>query len=201
MPMYTYSHAYIFHTTNRTSLFQGKGSKDDNSNYHPVSVISFIAKILEKCVKRQLMECLQCHDFITPDQSAYLQNHSTQTVLHKAVDGWLESMNDGLINEVCCINFSKCFNTIHPDILLFKLQKYGIKNIAHKWFTSYLTNREQCTIVHEKHPNLKWGSVLGTILFLLFLNDLPLFVKNVTQYADDTMLASTVDEIKFFSST
>ena len=191
-----------------TPIYKGKGSKDDNSNYRPVSVISFIAKILEKCVKRQLMEYLQCHEFITPDQSAYLRNHSTQTVLHKAVDGWLESMNDGLINGVCFIDFSKCFNTIHPDILLFKLQKYGIHNIAHKWFTSYLTNREQCTIVHEKTSKFEMvkigipqGSVLGTILFLLFMNDLPLFVKNVTQYADDTMLevtASTVDEIKFF---
>ena len=106
--------------------------------------------------------------------------------------------------------FSKCFNTFHPDILLFKLQKYGFQ-IAHKWFTSYLRNREQCTIVHEKTSKFEMvnigipdGSVLGTILFLLFMSDLPLFVKNVTQYADDTMLkvaASTVDEIKFFSQT
>ena len=116
-------------------------------------------------------------------------------------------MNDGLINGVYFIDFSKCFNTIHPDILLFKLQKYGFQ-IAHKWFTSYLRNREQCTIVHEKTSKFEMvnigiphGSVLGTFLFLLFVNDLPLFVKNVNQYADDTMLevaASNVDEIMFF---
>ena len=170
---------------NVTPIYKDKGSTDDNSKNRPVYVISFIAKKLEKCVKRQLMEYLQCHDFITPDQSAYLRNHSTQTVLHKAaVDGWLESMNDGLINGVCFIDFSKCFNTIHPDILLFKLQKYGFQNIAHKWFTSYLINREQCTIVHEKTSKFEMvnigipqGSVLGRILFLLFMNDLLLFGK------------------------
>ena len=79
-------------------------------------------------------------------------------------------------------------------------------NIAHKWFTSYLTNREQCTIVHKETSGFEMvnigipqGSVLGTILFLLFMNDLPLFVKNLTRYADDTMLdkvtANTVDEL------
>ena len=72
----------------------------------------------------------------------------------------------------------------------------------------FILNREQCTIVHEKTSKFEMvnigipqDSVLGTILFLLFMNDLPLFVKNVTQYADDTMLevtAITVDEIKFF---
>ena len=70
-----------------------------------------------------------------------------------------------------------------------------VSNIAHKWFTSYLTNREQCNIVHEitsgfemVNLGIPQGSVFGTILFLLFVNDLPLFVKNATQYADDTML-------------
>ena len=98
------------------------------------------------CVQKQLLKYLEYYDFITPDQSAYLKHHSTQTVLHKAVDRWLEGINDGLINGICFIDFTNCFNTIDPGILLFKLEKYGIRGQTHKWFTSYLTDRSQRTI-------------------------------------------------------
>ena len=113
-------------------------------------------------------------------------------------------MDEGLIYGVCFIDFSKCFNTIDPDILLFKLQKYGIRGNTHRWFSSYLTGRKQCTIingklskVHDVKIGIPQGSVLGNILFLLFMNDLSMYVSNVTQFADDTMLdvpAATVDD-------
>ena len=98
--------------------------------------------------KSSYLKYLEYYDFITPDQSAYLKHHSTQTVLHKAVDGWLEGINDGLINGICFIDFTNCFNTIDPGILLFKLDKYGIRGKTYKWFTSYLTDRSQRTIVN-----------------------------------------------------
>ena len=60
-----------------TPVYKGKGNKDDSNNYRPISVISFIAKILEKCVQKQLLEYLEYYDFITPEQSAYLKHHST----------------------------------------------------------------------------------------------------------------------------
>ena len=65
-----------------TTIYKDKDSRDDTSNYRPVFVISFVAKILEKYLKRQLMEDLQCHDFNKPDQSAYLHNHSTRQSCH-----------------------------------------------------------------------------------------------------------------------
>ena len=150
------------------------------------------------------MDYLEYYNFITPDQSAYLQFHSTHTVLHKVVDSWLEAMDEGLINGVCFIDFSKCFNTIDPDILLLKLQKYGIRGNTHRWFSSYFTGRKQCTIIngnlskfHDVKIGIPQGSFLGNILFLLFMNDLSMYVSNLTQFADDTMLdvhAVTVDD-------
>ena len=99
----------------------------------------------------------------------------------------------------------KCFNTIDPEILLFKLDKYGIRNSTLYWFRSYLSNRSQCTLVNGKLSNftnmaigIPQGSVLGPILFLLFMNDLPSYVESVTLFADDTMLdvsARTIDEV------
>ena len=111
------------------------------------------------------------------------------------MDGWLEGINDGLINGIYFIDFTKCFYTIDPGILLFKLEKYGIRGQTYKWFTSYLTDRSQSTIVngiiselHDVRIGIPQGSVLGPILFLLFVNDLPMFVSNVTTFADDTMI-------------
>ena len=99
----------------------------------------------------------------------------------------------------------KCFNTIDPEILLFKLDKYGIRNSTLYWFRSYLSNRSQCTLVNGKLSNftnvsigIPQGSVLGPILFLLFMNYLPSYVESVTLFADDTMLdvsARTIDEV------
>ena len=78
---------------------------------------------------------------------------------------------------------------------MFKLEKYGIRGQTYKWFTSYLTDRSQSTIVngiiselHDVRIGIPQGSVLGPILFLLFVNDLPMFVSNVTTFADDTMI-------------
>ena len=80
-----------------TPPYKGKGSKYDANSYRPISVISHFAKILEKCVQYQLMSFLSKHDMITPDQSAYLRHHSTQTALLKVRNQWYETIEDGLM--------------------------------------------------------------------------------------------------------
>ena len=99
-----------------TPLYKGKGSKDDANSYRPISVISHFAKILEKCVQYQLMSFLSKHDMITPDQSAYLRHHSTQTALLKVTNQWYENIEDGLITGVCFFDISKCFDSISHEI-------------------------------------------------------------------------------------
>ena len=158
-----------------TPVYKGSGSKDDCDNYRPLSVIYNVAKIMEKCIQKQVLSYLEEHSFITVDQSAYLKNHSTQITLHKANDNWLNNIDDGLINGVCFFfDLMKCFNTIGPEILLFKLDKYGIRNSTLYWFRSYLSNRSQCTLANGKLSNFTnvWigipqASVLGMILYLL----------------------------------
>jgi hypothetical protein len=87
------------------------------------------------------MEYIVMHDFISPDQSAYRKLHSTQTSLHQVVDDWLENMNNGLITAVCFLDIQKCYDTINHELLLSKLQRYGIKDEELKWFKSYLITK------------------------------------------------------------
>ena len=73
-------------------IFKGKGSKDDPKNYRPISVISHVAKLFEKCVHKQLLSYMNQHAFLSVHQPAYLCNHSTQTLLHQIHDNWLQNM-------------------------------------------------------------------------------------------------------------
>ena len=90
----------------------------------PISVICRIARInFRKNIQCQLSSYLEQFRFITPDQSAYLKNHSTQTSLLKVTDDWYHTNENNLIAGVCFFDISKCFNAIDHDIFLFKLEK------------------------------------------------------------------------------
>ena len=101
---------------------KNNGDVDAMSNYRPVSVIGHIAKMVEQLVRSQLVRYLEEHSFITPDQSAYLKAHSTQTNLHRVIDDWLDNINEDQITGVCLFDISKCFDTINYSILLQKIK-------------------------------------------------------------------------------
>ena len=122
-----------------TPVYKGKGNKEEAGNYRP---IGHIMKIFEKEIKTQLMVYLEINDLITIDQSAYRQQHNTQTALHRVIDDWLCNMSDGNLTAVCSFNITKCFDTINHSILLKKIEYYGLQSESIKWFKSHISTKE-----------------------------------------------------------
>ena len=180
-----------------TPIYKNKGSQDDCGNYRPIYVICHVAKIMEKAIQVQLKEYLLKHNFISHVQSAYLQDHSTQSSLHNIVSDTFDSINCNHVNMLCFLDLQKCFDTIDHNILLCKLDHYGIRGNNLEFFKNYLNGRKQRVKVNCQDSSLldivygvPQGSILGPILFLLYINDLPTCLKKCecNLFADDTVI-------------
>ena len=188
-----------------TPLYKGSGSKSEMGNFRPISVISFIPKIIEHHVKEQLVKYFIDNSLLRHHQFAYLKNHSTVTALHKFIDDVLLNINKGKITGACQIDLTKGFDSINHDILLYKLQCYGITYISLNWFTSYLYHRQQivsCNGMLSEKENVTigvpQGTILGPILYLIFVNDIIDILDNLINcimYADDSSLYCTGNDI------
>ena len=178
-----------------TPLFK-KGEASDLNNYQPISAISVIATVFEKIVYEQLYNFLSNEDImISTHQSGFRSLHSTVTVLLEATDNWAFNIDRGNVNAVVFLDLKKAFDTVDHDILLSKMNLYGIQGIALDWFRSYLTNRTLRCLVNGSLSRIcshkcrvPKGTILGPLLFLIYINDLPNCLTSCQprMYADDT---------------
>jgi hypothetical protein len=193
------------------------GKKEDANNYRPIILVPALSKVLETVIANQLITFMDKHNIFNKSQFEIRKKKSTNDAIGTAIENIIENINDKTKLNCVLLDLSKAFDCIQHNILMDKLYDYGVHGITHERIKSYLTNRTQLVkVTHTENNQIKeylgsslpvrhgvaQGSVLGPLLFILYVNDIPLQTHGrPIMYANDTSVMNIVQDINVLQDT
>ena len=183
-----------------SAQFTKKGEKKMAGNYRPVSLTSVVCKSMEKIIRNQITDHMLKNDLFTEKQYGFMTGRSTALQLLKVIDEWTEALENGDSIDCIYMDFQKAFDKVPHKRLIKKLEAYRIGNELVDWVEHYLRDRIQQVTVngqgsrwHEVTSGIPQGSVLGPLLFIIYINDLPDNLSStVYLFADDTKIFNVI---------
>lgn len=167
-----------------------RGDKSSPGNYRPISLLPILSKVLERIVNNKLSRFLA--SWMAPNQSGFKRSDGTTSQLMRLTQEWSNAVDKGNYVGTIFFDLRKAFDRIWHQGLLAKLAAAGVKGSAHRWFASYLADRQQATVVDGTtspfaalYAGVPQGAVLSPLLFSVYMNDIP-FSGSTNLFADDT---------------
>ena len=177
-----------------------KGERYNAENYRPISLTCIASKIMEHIVTKHIMKHLECNNILYMLQHGFRAKRSTEAQLLTFVQDQNKNLRDNKQTDVIVMDFAKAFDKVPHKKLIHKLREYGINSSINQWIESFLHQRQQRVVCEGEMSSwapvtsgVPQGSVIGPILFLVYINDLPAKLQSkVRLFADDTIVYMAV---------
>ena len=178
-----------------TPIFK-KGDKSEPGNYRPVSLTSIFCKVIERIIITQIIEHIKENGHVCKEQHGFTTGRSVTTNILEALNIWTEALMHQIPIDILYLDYRKAFDTVPHQRLLMQLRSFGIDGDAIRWIEGFLKDRRQKVLVNGSESEwanvlsgIPQGSILGPVMFTLFVNDLPNEVNSIiSMFADDTKL-------------